>query len=209
MVSTSDWVLIVYIFILVTIALFGLYTNELRKRKKFVPKLKIDFKKEYPYIVKPAGDNFYSINFGVVNEGNSKAINCEAIIEEFHFENKKGNLIKDNNIFPALLAWAAGLNYDYSPTDILPKAVKFIHIFYIATSANSEFQGKLIFSIKMGRVVPLSKSRILLAFNNIKIKIVIYSGNAKKCEQYIEINVPGIKRDNKKQNLQELQIKLT
>jgi len=81
MISPSNWVLIVCTLILAIIALFGPYINELWKRKKFAPKLKMIFQKEYPYVVEPAGENLYSICFGVKNDGNLKAINCEAIIE--------------------------------------------------------------------------------------------------------------------------------
>ena len=67
------------------------YINELLKRKKFAPKLKITFQKESPYIGDPGrSDILYAVFFGVKNEGNSKAKNCEVIIEEFYFKNRKG-----------------------------------------------------------------------------------------------------------------------
>ena len=208
MISPSDWIFIICTLILAIIALFGPYINEIWKRKKFAPKLKIAFQKEYPYIAEPAGDNLYSICFGVKNEGNSKAKNCEVIMEEFYFKNKEGDLIENNKNFPAKLAWAGDTNYDYSPIDILPKADKFIHIFYIGISSEIEYQDKLFFSLNMERIVPFSGTRIEVPLNYIKIKIVIYSENAKKCEQYIEIESLGIKREKKEDCLQELQIKL-
>jgi len=209
MVSPSDWIFIICTLILAIIALFGPYINEIWKRKKFAPKLRIAFQKEYPYVAEPAGDNLYSICFGVKNEGNSKANNCEVIMEEFYFKNKEGDLIENNKSFPAKLAWAGNTNYYYSPVDILPKADKFIHIFYIGISNETEYQDKLFFFPKMERVVPFSGTRIRVPFNYIKIKLVIYSENAKKYEQYIEIKSPGIKRDNKEQILQEMKITLS
>lgn len=46
-------------------------------------------------------------------------------------------------------------------------------------------------------------------FTYLKIKIAIYSENAKKCVQQIEINSPGIWRKDIKQILQEIQITLS
>jgi hypothetical protein len=43
MISPFNWVLIVCTLILAIIALFGPYINELWKRKKFAPKLKMIF----------------------------------------------------------------------------------------------------------------------------------------------------------------------
>jgi len=208
MVSPSDWIFIICTVILAIIALFGPYINEIWKRKRFAPKLRITFQKEYPYVTEPAGDNLYSICFGVKNEGNSRANNCEVIMEEFYFKNIEGDLIENNKSFPAKLAWAGNDNYKYSPIGILPKADKFIHIFYIGISHETKYQDKLFFFPKIERIVPFSGTRIMVPFNYIKIKLVIYSENAEKYEQYIEIKSPGIKRDNKAQILQEMGITL-
>ena len=213
MISPSDWVLIGSTITLGAIALFGPYLNDFCKRKSLAPKLKIVFKKEYPYIGEPARDYLYDICFGVKNEGNSVAKNCEAIIEEFYFKNKKGDLIENNRDFPAQLRYTVGPKHYLGHVDIFPKANKFFHIFYIATSTQAIQLGQqeeLIFFMNMERIVPSSKGdEISVPLNYLKIKIVIYSENAKKCEQYIEIKSPGIKRDNKEQILQEMQITLS
>lgn len=202
---------------LAVIALFGPYINELLKRKKFAPELKITFQKESPYVGgSVAGTvritNYYDICFGVKNEGNSEAKNCEVIIEEFYFKNKKGDLIENNRDFPAQLRYTIGPKNYLGPVDILPKANKFFHIFYIGTSTQAIKLGQqeeLLFFMNMERIVPSSKGdEISVLLNYLKIKIVIYSENAKKCEQYIEIESPGIKREKKEDSLQELQIKL-
>jgi len=212
MISPSDWVLICSTLILATIALFGPYINESWKRKSLAPKLKIMFKKKYPYMGETSGDNLYDICFGVKNEGNSKAENCEVIIEEFYFKNKKGDLIENNRDFPAELRYKIGPNDYLGPIDILPKANKYFHIFYIATSTKAikpGHQEELLFIMNMERIVPSSKGdKISVPLNYLKIKIVIYSENAKKCEHYVEIKSPGIKRENKEQILQEMQVKL-
>ena len=62
----------------------------------------------------------------------------------------------------------------------------------------------------MEKIVPSTKcDQISVPLNYLKIKIVIYCENAEKCEQYIEIKSPGIKRDNKEKILQEIQITLS
>ena len=58
-------------------------------------------------------------------------------------------------------------------------------------------------------VLPYSPGMIREPLNHLKIKIVLYSENAKKCEQYIEIESPGIRRDSKEQILQEMKITLS
>lgn len=214
MISLSDWVLIGCTVTLAIIALFGPYINELLKREKFAPKLKITFQKEYPYVggsgtgtVISTITNYYDFCFGVKNEGNSKAKNCEVIMEEFYFKNKKGDLIENNRDFPAALPWTVGPSHYFAPIDIFPKANKFFHIFYIGTSALPKYQDKLLFFMNMEKIVPSSRvNRILVPLNYVKIKIVIYSENAKKCEQYIEIKSPGIKRKKREQNLKEMQV---
>ena len=209
MISSSDWVYLICTLGLAITALTAPYLNELWKRKSLAPKLKIMFQKKYPYIGEPADDDLYDICFGVKNEGNSKAKNCEAIIEEFYFKNKKGDLIENNRDFPAELLYKAGPKNYLGPVDILPKAKKFFHMFYITTSTQLEHIDELLFFMKMERIVPSSKGdEISVPLNYLKIKIVIYSENAKKCEQYVEIKSPGIKREKKEQNLQEIQVKL-
>ena len=213
MISPSDWVLIGCTIILGAIALFGPYLNDFWKRKSLAPKLKIVFQKECPYIGKTGdGDISFDIFFRVKNEGNSKAKNCKIVVEEFHFKNEQGDLIENNRDFPAALLCIVGYEDIQGPVDILPKASEFFNVFSIVTSTEAtkpKYQEKLLFSMSIERIAPYSKSGILVPLNYLKIKIVIYSENAKKCEQYIEIKSPGIKRDNKEQILQEMQITLS
>jgi len=222
--TLTDWVYIFCTLCLAIVALVAPYISELIKRKKFAPKLKVTFQKEYPYIGEPVigkpvvggklvRDNLYDFCFGVKNEGNSKAKTCEVIIEEFYFKNKKGDLIENNRDFPAQLRYTVGSKSYLGPVDILPKANKFFHIFYIGTSTQAIKLGQqeeLLFFMNMERIVPSSKGdEISVPLNYLKIKIVIYSENAKKCEQYIEIKSLGIRRKDKEQILQEIKIILS
>lgn len=200
MISPSDWVLICSTLILATIALFGPYINELWKRKSLAPKLKIGFYKESSYIILAIQRDSFSIFFEVNNEGNSEARNCIAIIEEFCFKDEHGNFIKVN-AFPAKL-----LASD-SPINILPKASNFFELLYIFKNGPDKINSR----ISIEPLVNYNQRKLnpKVPFNCLKIKIVIYSENAKKCVQQIEVNSPGIWREDIKQILQEIQITLS
>ncbi len=201
MISPSDWVLIGCTITLGVIALFGPYLNDFWKRKSLVPKLKIIFHKELSSIRVSNRGNGYCLFFEVKNEGNSKAKNCEAIIEELCFKDKMGNLIEQKLYIPAKPI-KADLSFD-----ILPKASSFHEIFDIVRNEQNEIDLTL-------SIVPLirydgSREVLTIPLNYLKIKIVTYSENAKKCVQQIEINSPGIWRKDIKQILQEIQITLS
>ena len=63
--------------------------------------------------------------------------------------------------------------------------------------------------IEKNIVKALEIEKGLIENKEVPIKLVIYSENAKKYEQYIEIKSLGIKRDNKEQILQEMKITLS
>lgn len=200
MISPSDWVLICSTLILATIALFGPYINESWKRKNLAPRLKIGFYKESSYIILPLQKNSFSIFFEVNNSGNSEAKNCIAIIEEFCFKNEGGNFIKVNS-FPAKLITSD------SPINILPKASNFFELLRIFKNGPEKINSRMY-------IEPLvnykrRKLNLPVPFICLKIKIVVYSENAKKCVQQIEVNSPGIWREDVKQILQEIQITLS
>ena len=200
MISPSDWVYSIGIVILAITALIAPYFNELLKRKSLAPKLKIGFYKESSYIILPLQKDSFSIFFEVNNRGNSEAKNCIAIIEEFCFKNESGNFIKMNT-FPAKL-----LTSD-SPINILPKASNFFELLYVFKNGPDKINSR----IYIEPLVNYNQRKLNLKVPSIclKIKIVIYSENAKKCVQQIEINSPGIWREDIKQILQEIQITLS
>ena len=201
MISSSDWVYIICTFCIIVTALTAPYLTDFWKRESLAPKLKIIFHKESSYVRLSAQKNTYHLFLEVKNEGNSKAKNCEAIIEELCFKDKMGNLIEQKIYIPAKLL-ASGL-----PFDILPKASIFPKIFSIVRDDQNKIDLKLI-------IEPLvtyyeKEIELIIPLNYLKIKIVIYSENAEKCEQYIEIKSPGIMREKKEQILQEMQITLS
>lgn len=200
MIYPSDWVLICSTLILATIALFGPYINEIWKRKSLAPKLKIGFYKESSYIILSLQRDSFSIFFEVNNWGNSEAKNCIAIIEELCFKNEDGNYVKMD-------ACPAKLLSSDSPINILPKASNFFELLYIFKNGPDKINSR----IYIEPLVNYNQRKLNLKIPSIclKIKIVIYSENAKKCVQQIEINSPGIWREDIKQILQEIQITLS
>ena len=204
--TLTDWIYIFCTFCLAITALVAPYLNDLWKRKSLEPKLKIVFHKEFPYILEPyETEDLYLLCFEVKNEGNSKAKNCEVIVEKFCYINEKEKFIEDNKNFPAKLSW---INSDYLQIDILPKAGRFFRLFRTYISNNPDEKDIIFFEMSLQDELPYSPGVIREPLNHLKIKIVLYSENAKKCEQYIEIESPGIKREKKEDSLQELQIKL-
>jgi hypothetical protein len=199
MISPSDWVLIYSTLTLAIIALFGPYINEIWKRKSLAPKLKIGFHKESSYIILSLQKDSFSIFFEVNNRGNSEAKNCTAIIEEFCFKNEDGNYVKMDT-FPAKLTASD------SPINILPKASNFFELLHIFKNGPDKMNSEIY-------IEPLvnynqRKLNLKVPFICLKIKIVIHSENAKKCVQQIEVNSPGIWREDIKQILQEIKITL-
>jgi len=200
MISPYGWEYYIGIVILAITALTAPYLNDLLKRNSLAPKLKIIFHKESSYI--RLYDNYaYDLFFEVKNEGNSKAKNCEVIIEELCYKDKMGNLIESKFYIPAKLT------REDLPFDILPKASNFLKIFRIVRNDQNKIDLKLY-------IEPLVRydereKMLTIPLSYLKIKIVTYSENAKKCVQQIEISSPGIWRKDIIQILQEIKIILS
>jgi hypothetical protein len=196
MISPSDWIFI----ILAIIALFGPYIYELWRRNSLAPKLKIGFYKESSYIILSLQRDSFSIYFEVNNWGNSEAKNCIAIIEELYFKNEDGNYVKLNACPARLLSSDSSIN-------ILPKASNFFELLHVFRNGPDKINSK----IHIEPLVNYNQRKLNLPIPSIclKIKIVIYSENAKKCVQQIEISSPGIWREDIKQILEEIQITLS
>ena len=210
MISPSDWVLIGCTITLASMAIFGPYINEFWKRKSLAPKLKIIFNNESRYIQHPSNENiYYCLCFQVKNDGVSTAKDCEIIIEEFSYTNEKGNLIKDNKNFPAKLEWIYGGDRSCSSIDILPKTGYFFSMCSIASVGDPNYKNKIILTISTERILMFASGSINFPLKYLKMKIVIYSENAKKYEQYIEIESPGIWKESKEQIFKEMKITLS
>lgn len=209
MISSSDWVYIICTFCIIVTALTAPYLNDLWKRKSLAPKLKIIFFKEFPYITHPPNESIFLLCFEVKNYGVSAAKDCEVIIEEFFHRNEEGNLIKDNRNFPAKLGWVFAGNDVYSPIDILPKTGNFFKMCSITGSNEPKYQNKIILTTSTERMLRFASSSIQISLKYLKMKIVVYSENAEKCEQYVEIESPGIWKKSKDQIFQDMKIKLS
>lgn len=201
MISSYNLEYFIGIAILAITALTAPYLNDLLKRNSLAPKLKIIFHKESSYI--RLYDNYaYDLFFEVKNEGNSKAKNCEVIIEELCYKDQMGNLIESKFYIPAELI------RENLPFDILPKASNFLKIFRIVRNEQNKIDLKLYIA-PLVRYDEREKILTIPLSSYLKIKIVTYSENAKKCVQQIEISSPGIWRKDIIQILQELQITLS
>jgi len=201
MISSYNLEYFIGIAILAITALTAPYLNDLLKRNSLAPKLKIIFHKESSYI--RLYDNYaYDLFFEVKNEGNSKAKNCEVIIEELCYKDQMGNLIESKFYIPAKLI------RENLPFDILPKASNFLKIFRIVRNEQNKIDLKLYIA-PLVRYDEREKILTIPLSSYLKIKIVTYSENAKKCVQQIEISSPGIWRKDIIQILQELQITLS
>ena len=112
-----------------------------------------------------------------------------------------GDLIEPKLYIPAKLI------REYLPFDILPKANHFLKIFSIFRND----QNKIDLKFYIEPLVPCDEIEKMLTMplSYLKIKIVTYSENAKKCVQQIEISSPGIWRKDIIQILQELQVTLS
>lgn len=200
MISSSDWIYIICTFCIIATALTAPYLNDLWKRKSLAPKLKIIFYRESAFIVSFDREDSFSIFFEVKNSGNSEVKNCISIIEEFCYEAEDRNFIKNDKYFPAKLLPSENLPI----INILPKTSHFFKLFIFYKNDQNKI-GSRIEMVPLIEYTP-SAEYLEVPFTHLKIKIAIYSENAKKCVQQIEINSPGIWREDIKQILQEIQI---
>ena len=79
----------------------------------------------------------------------------------------------------------------------------------ITGSNEPKYQNKIILTISTERMLEFASSSIYVSLKYLKMKIVVYSENAQKCEQYVEIESPGIWKKNKEQIFQEMKITLS
>ena len=114
--ETSDWVLVLTSIFLGACALFVPYLAEIVKRKAFSPALKIDFKLKPPFChktswrspqqVQPSvNEPVYYFRYQVINEGKSRANNCEAYIEKLWIYDASNTPQLYPNFSPINMVW--------------------------------------------------------------------------------------------------------
>lgn len=233
--QTSDWVLIWSTMVLAGTALIAPHVYDFIKRKLYAPKLEIEFSHEPPYsrktdrkVPKEGGqtiivaDTFpevlpvYCCRFRVHNKGKSQAKFCEAILEEIWIADSAGKFHKDLNFSPVNLNWVGFKGQLY--ININPDRRIFCDIGHVSSPEyqkyfefsryalmSEEDQQKLKFFFDL--LIYYFAQRDSLVPGNYKIKVVIYSENAPKCEKIFQITWSGEWKDKEEEMFRELVIK--
>jgi hypothetical protein len=212
---TSDLVMIGTALFLGACALFVPLLAELIRRRAFRPNLKIDFFEGYPYChltTYQDGSLVYYFRFQVLNEGKSLAKSCEVVLDELWISDSSGNFVQDKNFSSMNLYWA-GQQY----TSINPGRkglyVAIGHISHPNTQKTREKSQYYLYKENedlkffFDHPVKFFSQRDCILPGRAKLRFVIYSENASKCERYFEISWSGKWRDREQDMWNELVIK--
>jgi hypothetical protein len=111
-INTAEWIQIVSIFVLATVAIAAPYIAERLKYTYRAPKLRIKFKLAAPgchqtQLKSPTLSlPVYYFRFLVENFGKTQAEECEVLLEKIFKENGAGNLMEFDNFTPVNLKWS-------------------------------------------------------------------------------------------------------
>lgn len=232
MMQTSDWVLICSTMVLAGTALIAPHVYDWIKRKLFAPKVEIAFSNEPPYChqtirkVQSMADTQVPIpifrtfpvhycRFIVHNKGKAQAKLCEVILEEIWIADSAEKFHKDLNFSPVNLNWVGFKGQPY--ININPDRRIFCDIGHISSPEyqkdfeysqyalmSEEDQQKLKFFFDL--LIKYFAQRDSLVPGNYKIKVVIYSENAPKCEKIFQITWSGEWKDKEEEMFRELVI---
>jgi len=197
LLKTSDWVMIITALFLGASALFVPYLAEIIKRKFFAPKLKMQFSQSNPFCHltrRTNNSSVYYFRFRVLNEGKSQAKSCEVVLNEFWIADSSGNFNKEINFSPINLNWS-GLGTQ--SVNINPGRDLFCDIGHISSPQFQEIE-KSVFYIDNNELKFLFETPFkyfsqqdCIIPGKVKIKISVYSENARMIEGYFEISWSG------------------
>jgi len=216
--TTTEWILLGTTLFLGVTALFVPFISEWIKRGLFAPKLKIEFSFAPPYCHKttwkPTNDPVYYFRFMVKNEGKSQARHCEVVLEELWTMDASGIYQQEKNFSPVNLRWV-GLAEQF--ININPKRRLFCDIGHLshpnfqANQRSPDFQLsggqdpedlKFFFDLQIFFFSQMG----YLTKGNHKIKICVYSENAKQiCKEFF-IFWTGTWKDKEPEQFRELVI---
>lgn len=214
--QSSDWVLIFTSLFLGLCALFVPYLAALIKRKLFAPSLRIEYLHIPPHsrlTRRENGSSVYYFNPKVANNGKSQAIYCEIIVEEIYISDSAGNFIKEENFIPVNLVWSGKSNHQF--VNINPGKDQFFNIGHISApeyqreversiyqpeQANKNLKFFFEFSVRS------FAQRDCISPGKVKIKVVVYSENATKCEKWFQISWSGNWQDREQDMFREIVI---
>lgn len=165
---------------------------------------------------KVPGFSAYYCRFIVHNKGKSQSKLCEAILEELWIADSAGVFHKDENFSPVNLNWVGFKEQPY--ININPGRRIFCDIGHLSSPEyqkrfelsqyamiSEEDQQKLKFFFDL--LIKYFAQWDSLVPGNYKIKVVIYSENAPKCEKIFQITWSGEWKDKEEEMFRELVIK--
>jgi len=218
----SDWVLVITSLFLGATALFVPVLAEFLKRKVFAPKLEIQFELSTPFCVRTfwrssddpnLNEPVYFFRFQVVNNGQSQARLCEAVLEELWIYDVSGNPTKFPRFSPINLRIEGGTPF----LNINPHRRVYCPIGHISSPSYQEkaergaaidipgrHGDELRFFLELTQF-PFSQPNCLVP-GKYAIKISLYSENATRCEIYFQINWSGKWQDTEPEMFRELVI---
>ena len=222
MSQSVEWALVLVTLLVAVTALLVPMVSEWLKRKTFAPKLQVRYEHDSPYCVRtelrshvdPSTpvEPVYSVSFGVVNEGRSRAENCEAILEELHVYDvfwkapKAVQFLRRKSVLG--LGGGAFLN-------INPKRKVLCKIGHIASLSyqvreeqriawTSQVTQVMIYGSNWIRYSILSPNPTAWLRVSIPFKIVVYSENAPTVAQHFEVAWTGKWQDSEREMRREL-----
>jgi hypothetical protein len=184
------------------LAVIALFQDEF-KRWWLAPKLGIEFKLQPPYCLKTPtsnGDFAYYFRFRVKNIGMNQARLCECVAEDFWALQDNKTWKKYETFQPINLSWSNAKSKDEF-MDINPECpgwfCDLVHIdHWNLQKLKIDFKQPVPFS-QIDGIIPNSKCRI---------KVSIYSENAKPISKIFEISWSGAWRDRREEMFNEIAI---
>jgi len=228
--DTSDWVFIGCTLFLGACALIVPYLAEVIKRRYFSPDIKIKFQLEPPFCHKITRDLFsrtqpqidksaYYFRFLVINEGKSRANNCEICLENLWEYDASQSPKLRQDFLPVNIGWH-GYKSEEPFVNINPKRKMYGNIGHISSKDYQERKEKeyfidvrkdsdngLRFMFDLLQI-PFSQPNCLVAGRYI-IQIGFYSENAKPQKVYFDISWSGTWRNKPDEMFKEIVIKPT
>lgn len=207
---------LIYIFGTLLLAIISLW-GPLFRKWLIAPKLQIRFTEEPPLChltSRVNGTDVYYFRFAVKNVGKSQAKLCEAVLEELWVENAAGKLVKEPNFSPVSLIWSV-IRQQFM--HINPEREQFCDLGHLSDSAfqnhpqsqeflNSLPQDRNVMKFFFDQQHLLFSQKAYLVPGKYRVKVSVYSENARKISIYFRVAWSGVWKSNEKDQFKELVI---
>lgn len=173
------------------------------------PKLKFEFKLDSPFCHKTVGKGerpVYCFLFQITNSGKTVARNCEATIEEVSHKTDRENYEKEKNFSSVNLVWSNRKCREKQYRNINPGQRIACDLGLIYEFSNDENTDNQKFKFYLFSP-PLSQKDYLLPGKH-KLKVSIYSENAKAVHASFIISWSGQWRDDEQEIFKECKIEM-